>query len=542
MIIAMSRFRVANGMESEVSQAFLNRPHLVEGTHGYLGMETFTDIKDSTVFYLVTRWTDSDSFQSWHKSAAHHHSHRFIPKGLKLDPTYTKVVEMKRLGADILNANLPELVADQGALLSSFLKDSDSVHVIAASADGVIVACNQSVARSMKCTVEDLCGQRLWSLFTQGDAARLRERIDGGERRPDEKFLLNFIDASQSPYTLVCKLDFQSEGFVLICEETKKQDNALHDELLRLNNEFAVLARENVRKKRELQAALEQLKQTQAMLVHREKMASLGQMTAGVAHEINNPVAFIFSNHSTLQRDFAGLLSLINLVGDSLDEIARVSPTLRDRILEKAEAIELAYLVEAVPRKIADNLEGLERVKQIVLELRNFSRLDEDVMKTALVSEGLTSTLRFLTPLLSERNVTVKTTFAEMPPLVCSPGTLNQAFSNIITNAVQASMPGQEVNVSTLLEDQSCVVVVKDHGSGISPENLSKVFDPFFTTKGVGEGTGLGLHITNQIITRHGGEIKINSQPGEGTTVRVEIPFNRKNDQHTEDREIGEKL
>jgi two-component system NtrC family sensor kinase len=529
MIVAMSSFRVANGMEAEVAHAFLNRPHLVEGTRGYLGMETFTDSKDSAVFHLITRWTDADSFHTWHRGAAHHHSHEFIPSGLKLDSSYTKVVEMERIGGHQPDTSLQEMVADQGALLSSFLRESECVHLLAASSDGLIVACNQRLARSMECATEDLRGSRVWSLLTADDAARLQQRIASGERKPDEKFLLNFVDPSQSPHTLLCKLDVQPGGFVLIAEDTKKQDDALHNEMLQLNNDLAVLTRENVRKKRELQATLEQLKRTQAMLVHREKMASLGQMTAGVAHEINNPVAFVLSNHATLQKDFEALLSLINLVGDSLDEIGRVSPALRERIVAKGAAIELSYLAEAVPRKIADNLEGLDRIKNIVLELRNFSRLDEDVRKPAVVSEGIVSTLRFLAPMMADRGVSVQTTFAEMPELICSPGPLNQVFSNIIANAVQACSPGQVVNVSTALEGDICVVTVEDQGAGISAENLAKVFDPFFTTKPVGEGTGLGLHIVHQIVTAHGGEIKIGSQPGRGTRVRVELPLRQNN-------------
>jgi signal transduction histidine kinase len=434
---------------------------------------------------------------------------------------------MKRLDADQPGSSFQETVAGHRALVSSFLQESESIFLLAATSDGLITVCNQRLARSMNCEAADVGGTSVWPLLTEHDACRLRERIATGERKTGERFLLNFLDPSQSLFTLLCQLDVQPGGFVLLGEETRKQDDALRDELLQLNNELAVLSRENVRKKRALEAALEKLKQALAMLVHREKMASLGQMTAGVAHEINNPVSFVLSNHVTLQRDFESLFSLINLVGDSLDEIAPASPALHERILAKAAAIDLPYLAQAVPRKIADNLEGLERIKTIVLELRNFSRLDEDVFKPADVSQGIASTVRFLGPMIAERRVSVKTTFAEMPPLLCSPGTLNQVFSNIIANAVEASRPGQEVEVSTACEAGICAVTVEDHGAGVSAENLTRVFDPFFTTKPVGEGTGLGLHIARQIVTAHGGEIRIASRVGEGTRVRIEIPFER---------------
>ncbi len=529
MIVAMSTFRVGNGIEAQVVEAFQNRPRLVDRAPGFLGMETFISTKDETMFHLVTRWTDADSFHAWHRSAAHSQSHGFIPKGLKLDSSFTQVLEMKRLAGEWPEASLQETVADQGALLSSFLLESESVYLLTATSEGLITSCNQRLARRMKCETADLRGTRVWPLLTAHDATRLQERIAAGERKPAEKFLLNFVDPSQAPFTLLCKADVQPGAFILLGEEPTRKGDALGDELMQLNNELAVLTRENVRKKRELETALEQLKKTQSMLVHREKMASLGQMTAGVAHEINNPVSYVLSNHATLQRDFEGLLSLINLMGDSLDEIGRFSPALRERILERAATIDLSYLVEAVPRKIGDNLEGLDRIKKIVLELRNFSRLDEDVLKPADVSEGIISTLRFLGPMIRERGVSVKTTFADMPALLCAPGTLNQAFSNIIANALQASRPGQEIDVSTTCEAGICAVTVEDHGVGIAAENLNRVYDPFFTTKPVGEGTGLGLHIARQIVTAHGGELQISSRLGEGTRVRVELPLQRDN-------------
>jgi signal transduction histidine kinase/heme-degrading monooxygenase HmoA len=527
MIVAMSTFRVADGMATQVAEAFQKRPRLVDRAPGFLGMETFTSTKDEAVFHLVTRWTDADSFHAWHRSAAHDQSSQFIPKGLELDSSFTQLLEMKRLAGEWPEASFQDTVADHGALLSSFLQESENVYLLTATADGLIADCNERLARAMKCETADLRGTSVWSLLTAHDANRLQGRIAAGERNLAEKFLVNFVDPSQSPFTLLCRLDVEPGAFTLVGEEPTEKGNALRDELLQLNNELAVLTRENVRKKRELEAALEQLKQTQALLVHREKMASLGQMTAAVAHEINNPLSFVLSNHATLQRDFEGLLSLINLVGDSLDEMERFSPALRKRVLERAAAIDIAYLVEAVPRKIRDNLEGLDRIKKIVLDLRNFSRLDEDVVKPADVSEGITSTLRFLRPMMNERGVSVKTTFADVPALLCSPGTLNQAFSNIIANALQSSRRGQEIEVSTTCEAGICAVTVVDHGSGIAAENLTRVFDPFFTTKPVGEGTGLGLHITRQIVAAHGGEIQITSRLGEGTRVRVELPLQR---------------
>jgi signal transduction histidine kinase len=253
-------------------------------------------------------------------------------------------------------------------------------------------------------------------------------------------------------------------------------------------------------------------------------MASLGQMTAGIAHEINNPLAFVLGNEQVLQRDFKDLLGFINTLGDVLPEIASLSPRIHSEIIGKAGEVGLEYLAEAVPRKIEANIEGLERVKRIVLDLRNFSRLDEAEQKYCHLAEGIESTIRFLGPLLQEHRVSIETDFAPLPELLCSPGPLNQAINNVLANAIQASQPGQTVRISTRRDGDCYCIEVTDHGVGIPPELLPKVFDPFFTTKAVGSGTGLGLSIAHQIVAAHHGHIEIDSRPGSGTSVRILLP------------------
>ena len=281
----------------------------------------------------------------------------------------------------------------------------------------------------------------------------------------------------------------------------------------------------NIRKGRELARALAELKQTQAMLVHQEKMASLGQMTAGIAHEINNPIAYVMNNESLLQRDFDNLLAFINTLGEAMSEIASLSGRIHSQILQKAEEIGLEHLAEAIPRKIAANIEGLERVKRIVLDLRNFSRLDEAEQKPSNIAEGVRSTLRFLGPLMQEHDVRVETELAELPPVMCSPGPLNQAIQNIIVNAIQASRPGQVVRVATSRNQDRYCISVTDDGAGIPAEHQSRIFDPFFTTKPVGSGTGLGLSIAHRVVTAHHGQIEIESGINQGTTVRIVLPW-----------------
>ena len=488
-------------------------------------MEVFTDSSDPAIFYLMTRWTDAASFRTWHASNAHRQSHCGIPRGLKLDRSYTQTLLLDRLHDSSRPPSLAEFTADASPLLARYLDGARAVYLLVADLGGTIRQCSLQTAELLVTSREELIGQPLWSYLPEQEAAGLREKVASGVRSAKDKFYLNLVDRHQVRHTLECLFDVQPDGFVLLGEAPRKPDEAFQEEMVRLNNELALLSRENARKSRGLEKAVAKLKEAQAQLVHQEKMASLGQMTAGVAHEINNPVAFVLNNHTMLRRDFEDLFSLVNLVGDSLEELGRGCPAVAERILAKATEIELTYLAEAVPRKIADNIDGLDRIRQIVLDLRNFSRLDECEVKLCDVAEGIRGALRFLTPVLERQQVRVATDLPPLPPLVFSPGHLNQAISNVVTNAAQASRPGQEVKVSTAHEGGYFVISVEDQGQGINPEHLPKVFDPFFTTKPVGEGTGLGLSITHQIMHAHHGDIQIDSTPGKGTRVRLRIPL-----------------
>ena len=292
-------------------------------------------------------------------------------------------------------------------------------------------------------------------------------------------------------------------------------------------HELPVLSRENVRKSRELSAALAELKKTQSLLVQSEKLASLGQMTAGMAHEINNPLAFVAANHDTLDRDFRDLLSVLALLDEAVSVLEAADPALAGRLKEQAAEIDLGYLAENIPRKITSNKEGLDRVRQLVLDLRTFSRLDEAMWKPCDLEDGIRTSLRFLQPLMRTHNVSVDTRAAPVGTVWCSPAALNQAVSNVVANAIQASPPGSAVTVTTAVDGDAVIIDVADRGCGIPEALLGRVFDPFFTTKPPGSGTGLGLSIAHQIIQDHHGRDRdrLGSQPG--TRVRIRIPAGR---------------
>ena len=266
---------------------------------------------------------------------------------------------------------------------------------------------------------------------------------------------------------------------------------ALRDKIAAVEALNAGLEEEVHRRTAELEDALAALKRSQSQLVQSEKMASLGQVVAGVAHEINNPVN-----------------ALVNVLGP-LEELAGA--------IEDSE----------VAQDFADMLRvlrsGAERTRRIVSDLRTFSRLDESELKSVDLRECVDATLHLMGGAVPD-GVQVHVAHEDLPPLPCYDGELNQVFLNLLNNAVQALRGSGNVWVRTLLEGDEAVFEVRDDGPGISPAALPRIFDPFFTTKDVGEGTGLGLSISHGIVERHGGRIEVCSTPGEGTTFSVRLP------------------
>jgi len=276
----------------------------------------------------------------------------------------------------------------------------------------------------------------------------------------------------------------------------------------------------------ELQQTLRKLRETQQQLIDAEKMASLGQLTAGIAHEINNPVNFISGNISPLIRDMEELKA----VAERLQEISPDLPVeaLKAKVGEiqtLAQEYDLPFLFEEIYALIDGMREGANRTKEIVAGLRNFSRLDQDHLKPIDVNEAIDATLLLLRNVLKNR-IEVNKQYGELPPLECYPGKLNQVFMNIINNAQQAIAQTGSISIATW-QDNSCIgVTISDTGMGMSEEIRSRIFEPFFTTKEIGEGTGLGLSITYGIIEQHRGKIEVSSEQGKGTTFTILLPKN----------------
>jgi len=314
---------------------------------------------------------------------------------------------------------------------------------------------------------------------------------------------------------------------ILMMEENQR---LIHEQNAILEKEVEARTREITSANHSLEQTLTNLQLTQKQLVESEKLASLGQMTAGIAHEINNPVNFVRSNVQPLKRD----------VDELIEIIAQINPNLPVTDLQaKWNALQLKYKeldVDYLQKEIYQLLQGIDegskRTADIVRSLRVFSRMDRDALVLADVNECITSTLMVLKNITS-KEVTLTTHLdLTLPQIHCYPGKLNQVLMNLISNAVHATKMGNRsiqerlVEVSTEKESDFLKIVVKDNGTGMKEEVRKKIFDPFFTTKQVGEGTGLGLSIVLGIVQEHGGDIRIDSEWNKGTSFTILLPLN----------------
>lgn len=279
----------------------------------------------------------------------------------------------------------------------------------------------------------------------------------------------------------------------------------------------------------ELNVTLDDLKQAQSQLVESEKMASLGQLTAGIAHEINNPINFVTSNINPLKRDIEMMMDALTVIeGVGISDATPAEK--QKKIQDYKEEMDFDYLTSEIKHLIKGINEGATRTAEIVKGLKIFSRLDEDDLKRTDINEGLESTMVIANNLLNGKIAVVKE-YGELPTVECYAGKLNQVFLNIISNAIYAIQKrfgentGGELAIITTHDEKNVFIKVKDNGIGMEAQTQKKIFEPFFTTKDVGEGTGLGLSIAYNTIKKHNGQIIVNSIPGEGTEFILEIPI-----------------
>lgn len=286
----------------------------------------------------------------------------------------------------------------------------------------------------------------------------------------------------------------------------------------RFNDMMRILESENIK----LQEAYKELQSTQAKILHQEKMASIGQLAAGIAHEINNPVGFVSSNLKTLGK-------YVNKFVEFIGEVSELTEATKDNesfasLNEKRKHLKLDYLIEDVFELIEESIDGVDRVKTIVQNLKSFSRVDEVALKHADINECLENTINMAWNELKYKAV-LKKDYGEIPLTRCYPMQLNQVFMNLLINGAQAIKKQGEISIATWQKNDSIFISISDTGEGIPQDTIKKIFDPFFTTKEIGKGTGLGLSISYEIITKHDGEITVTSEVGKGTQFLIRIPI-----------------
>jgi len=341
----------------------------------------------------------------------------------------------------------------------------------------------------------------------------------------------NFSDLQTAPVLTENEIGFLAHTFNQMTRELQQSYEQLQEYNYTLEENVTARTRELKDKNEDLQSTLRELKQTQTQLIQNEKMASLGQMIAGIAHEINNPVNFIHGNLEPLNEYATDLLDLIRLYEEEYPE---ETPA----IAEEKEQIDLDFLETDLPKVLASMKMGTTRIREIVVSLRNFSRLDEADRKEVDLHEGLESTLLILQNRLKAKSnrpeIRLMREYGQLPNIECYPSQLNQVFLNLIGNAIDAieplaiagEIPTPTIFISTTLKDKKAVVSIADNGPGIPEETRKHIFDPFFTTKDIGKGTGLGLSISYSIIVeRHGGELTCISSPGKGAKFIIYLPI-----------------
>lgn len=275
----------------------------------------------------------------------------------------------------------------------------------------------------------------------------------------------------------------------------------------------------------DLDALNEGLEKAHSQLLQSEKMASVGQLAAGVAHEINNPIGFINSNLGSLKGQVEGLLAVLSAY-ERAEQILSGHAELFDAIKQAKSAADLEFLREDIRSLIAESLEGVSRVKKIVEDLKDFSRVDSAEWNYSNPEQGLESTLNIVWNEIKYKAEVVKS-YAGLPDIECIASQINQVFMNLLVNAAQAIEDRGTITLRTGYDEDKVWVEIEDTGKGIKPEHLNRIFEPFFTTKPVGQGTGLGLSLAYGIVQRHRGNLGVRSELGKGTVFRLTLPRTR---------------
>ena len=425
--------------------------------------------------------------------------------------------------------------APHSSELLEFIVDRVEVGIFAVDREFRIVLWNRFMASHSQHPEEAVVGKNLFDCFPELPRKWLERKIESvfilknyaftsWEQRP---FLFRFhhnrpitggVDAMRQNCTFLPQKNRSGEVELVCITLVDFTDTAMFQN--RLTEAIAELEKE----KRAQQVLIGKLEDAQNQLIQSEKLAAVGQLAAGVAHEINNPVGFVNSNLGSLERYLKDLFSLVAVYAKAEPQLA--DPALRSAIQETKAAIDYDFLCEDSAQLIAESRNGLERVKRIVQDLKDFSRIDESDLQWADVEKCLDSTLAVLANDLRDKVEVVKE-YAVLPQIECMPSQLNQVFMNLLTNARQAIAERGRITLRTGVDGEMVWVEIADSGAGIPAENLKRIFEPFFTTRPVGSGQGLGLSVAYSIIAKHRGRIEVSCAAGQGAVFRVWLPVQR---------------
>lgn len=349
------------------------------------------------------------------------------------------------------------------------------------------------------------------------DGDSLRQALNIGV----ERYITKPVDAHLLADAIAkCVRDQQQIEELRLTRQVAALTEALQQQLQEKQRAEDALRKE----KAEQLVLIERLEEAHNQLLQSEKMASIGQLAAGVAHEINNPVGFVNANLGALQKYVGELLRLLELYEKSEAELSDVS---RSALLDLKRQIDIDYLREDIDALMSESLGGLQRVRRIVQDLKDFSHVSSTEMQFASLEQGMESTLNVVWNELKYKAQVVKE-YGQLPEVECIPSQMNQVFMNLLVNAAQAIPEHGRITIRTKQQGDNACIEVSDTGAGIPAKILNRIFDPFFTTKPVGSGTGLGLSIAHGIVRKHHGRIEVESEPGKGTTFRILIPLRQK--------------
>ncbi len=308
---------------------------------------------------------------------------------------------------------------------------------------------------------------------------------------------------------------------------------SLEAEIRRRTQELEAALHENekvnralAREKEEQRELIKKLEEAHNQLLQSEKLASIGQLAAGVAHEINNPIGFVNSNLGTLKAYVGSILDLVDGINGAVNPLLAAHADLRAELEKLRKAADFDYVRDDIGNLISESIDGTARVRKIVQDLRDFSRTGEVEMEWVDLHAGLDSTLNVVWNEIKYK-AEVDKCYGQLPLVECRPSQINQVFMNLLVNAAQAIPERGRITISTGAQDGQVWVSIRDTGAGIPAAIRDRIFDPFFTTKPVGKGTGLGLSVSYGIIEKHGGRIDLDTTPGEGTTFTVRLPVSQ---------------